>query len=230
MPFGEKGPAFKPAVGNASLTTDLNGKRMATPRDLMRDETLLDQLDQSCPAFLGMQDNILLLDDLQTALGALEELEVAITQATFNLILRWPKGKKVSLTKKLDSQHLQLAFSQKNEWFDITGDLQIDNEQVIDLRKLLELVKTSNGRFIELGADQILALSDDLRHKLELINQVTAGGKFHPLASLQMEDATTGMRMKTIHAWDQQTQKCIKPIPLSRRSRRRFKRNYATTN
>ncbi len=207
MPFGEKGPAFKPAVGNASLTTDLNGKRMATQRDLMREETLLDQLDQSCPAFLGMQDNILLLDDLQTALGALEELEVAITQATFNLILRWPKGKKVSLTKKLDSQHLQLAFSQKNEWFDITGDLQIDNEQVIDLRKLLELVKTSNGRFIELGADQILALSDDLRHKLELINQVTDDGKFHPLASLQMEDATTGMRMKTIHAWDQQTQK-----------------------
>jgi superfamily II DNA or RNA helicase len=207
MPFGEKGPAFKPAVGNASLTTDLNGKRMATQRDLMREETLLDQLDQSCPAFLGMPDNILLLDDLQTALGALEELEVAITQATFNLILRWPKGKKVSLTKKLDSQHLQLAFSQKNEWFDITGDLQIDNEQVIDLRKLLELVKTSNGRFIELGADQILALSDDLRHKLELINQVTDDGKFHPLASLQMEDATTGMRMKTIHAWDQQTQK-----------------------
>jgi superfamily II DNA or RNA helicase len=207
MPFGEKGPAFKPAVGNASLTTDIDGKRIATQRDLVREETLLDQLDQACPAFLGMPDNILLLDDLQTALGALEELEVAITQVTFDLVLRWPKGKKVSLTKKLDSAHLQLAFSQKNEWFDITGDLQIDNEQVIELQKLLELVKTSHGRFIELGQDQILALSDDLRHKLELINQVTDDGKFHPLASLQMEEATTGMRMKTIHAWDQQTQK-----------------------
>ena len=207
MPFGEKGPAFKPAVGNASLTTDLNGKRMATQRDLVREETLLDQLDQACPAFLNMPDNILLLDDLQTALAALEQLEVAIAQAPFDLVLRWPKGKKVSLTKKLDSAHLQLAFSQKNEWFDITGDLQIDNEQVLDLRKLLELVKTSNGRFIELGQDQILALSDDLRHKLELINQVTDDGKFHPLASLQIEEATTGMRMKTIHAWDEQTLK-----------------------
>ena len=207
MPFGEKGPAFKPAVGNASLTTDLDGKRIATQRDLIREETLLDQLDQACPAFLDMSDNTLLLDDLQTALGALEELEVAMTQATFDLVLRWPKGKKVSLSKKLDSQHLQLAFSQKNEWFDITGDLQIDNEQVLELQKLLELVRTSNGRFIALGTDQILALSDDLRHKLELINHVTDDGKFHPLASLQMEEATTGMRMKTIHAWDQQTQK-----------------------
>tara|TARA_R110000744_G_scaffold130926_3_gene238864 strand:+ start:15503 stop:19810 length:4308 start_codon:yes stop_codon:yes gene_type:complete len=207
MPFGEHGPALKPGVGNASLTTDLNGKRMATQRDLLREETLLDQLDQACPAFLSMADNVLVLDDLQTALTALEQLEIALNQAAFDLVLRWPKGKKVTLSKTLDSAHLQLAFSQKNEWFDITGDLQIDNEQVIELRKLLELVKTSNGRFIELGGEQILALSDDLRHKLELINQVTDDGKFHPLASLQMEEATTGMRMKTIHAWEQQTEK-----------------------
>ncbi|MGK0410151.1 MAG: SNF2 family DNA or RNA helicase [Shewanella psychromarinicola] len=207
MPFGEAGPAFKPGVGNASLTTELKGKRIATQRDLMREETLLDQLDQVCPAFLNMPDNSLVLDELQTALEALEQLELAINQATFDLVVRWPKGKKISLSKKLDSQHLQLSFSKKSEWFDISGDLQIDNEQVLELRKLLELVKTSNGRFVELGADQILALSDDLRHKLDLINQVTDDGKFHPLASLQMEQATSGMRMKTIHAWDQQTQK-----------------------
>jgi SNF2 family DNA or RNA helicase len=207
MPFGEEGPAFKPGIGNASLTTELNGRRLATQRDLVREETLLDQLDQVCPAFLNMPDNSLVLDDLQTALEALEQLEIAFSQRPFDLMLRWPKGKKVSLSKKLSSEHLQLAFSQKNEWFDISGDLQIDNEQVLELRKLLELVKTSNGRFIELGAEQILALSEDLRHKLELINQVTDDGKFHPLASLQMEEATSGMRMKTLHAWDKQTQK-----------------------
>ncbi|WP_068374839.1 DEAD/DEAH box helicase, partial [Paraglaciecola hydrolytica] len=217
MPFGEQGPAFKPGVGNASLTTDINGKRLATQRDLIYEESLLDQLDKACPAFLNMPDNSLVVDDLQSALETLEQLEIAISQAAFALVLRWPKGKKITLTKKLDSQHLQLAFSQKNEWFDISGELQIDNEQVLELRKLLELVRTSNGRFIELGAEQILTLSDDLRHKLELINQVTDDGKFHPLASLQMEEATSGMRMKTLHAWDEQTQKMhqankIKPL------------------
>jgi SNF2 family DNA or RNA helicase len=217
MPFGENGPALKPGVGNASLTNDINGKRIATQRDLMREETLMDQLDQVCPAFLDMSDNILLLDDLQSALAALEQLEIAIAQATFDLVLRWPKGKKVSLTKTLDSAHLQLSVGKKSEWFDITGELHVNKEQVIELRKLLELVKTSNGRFIQLDGDQILALSDDLRHKLEQINQVTDDGKFHPLASLKIEEATTGMRMKTIHAWDEQTQKMhqankIKPL------------------
>lgn len=207
MPFGENGPTCKPALGNASLTTDINGKRIATQRDLVREETLLDQLDQACPAFLDMPGNVLLLDDLQNALGALEQLEAASAQANFDLLLRWPKGKKISLTEKLDVQHLQLSVSKKSEWFDITGDLQVNKEQVIELRKLLELVRTSSGRFIELGAEQILALSDDLRHKLEQLNQLTDDGKFHPIASLQIEEATTGMRMKTIHAWDQQTQK-----------------------
>jgi SNF2 family DNA or RNA helicase len=207
MPFGEKGPALKPAIGNPNLTTEIDGKRIATQRNLVREEMLLDQLDQACPAFLQMSDNSLLLDDLQTAADALEQLQVAICEAKFDLILRWPKGKKINLTKRLDSQHLQLALAKKSEWFDITGDLQVDNEQVIELQKLLELIRTSNGRFIELGTDQILSLSDDLRNKLELINQVTDEGKFHPLASLQIEEATTGMRMKTLHAWDQQTEK-----------------------
>lgn len=207
MPFGENGPALKPAVGNASLTTDIAGKRIATQRDLVREETLLDKLDLACPAFLDMPDNVLSIDDLQSSLGALEQLESAIADANFDLILRWPKGKKVSLSKTLESKHLQLAVNKNSEWFDITGDLQVNNEQVIELRKLLELVRTSNGRFIELGTDQILSLSDDLRQKLEHINQVSDDGKFHPLASFQIEEATAGMRMKTIHAWDQQTKK-----------------------
>lgn len=207
MPFGEQGPACKPGVGNASLTTDINGKRIATQRDLVREEVLMDELDKACPAFLTMRDNVLVEDDLQEALEVLEQLEVCFAKNTFDLILRWPKGKKISLTKKLDSAQLTLSIGKKSEWFDITGNLQVDNEQVIELRKLLELVSTSNGRFIELGKDQILALSDDLRHKLEQINQVTDDGKFHPLASLQIEEASTGMRMKTIHAWEQQTEK-----------------------
>lgn len=207
MPFGEQGPTCKPSVGNASLTTDINGKRIATQRDLVREEVLMDELDQACPAFLTMQDNVLVEDDLQQALEVLEQLEACIASNTFDLILRWPKGKKISLTKKLDSAQLTLSVAKKSEWFDITGNLQVNNEQVIELRKLLELVSTSNGRFIELGQDQILALSDDLRLKLEQINQVTDEGKFHPLASLKIEEATSGMRMKTIHAWDKQTEK-----------------------
>lgn len=205
MPFGEQGPAFKPGVGSASLTAEIKGKRVATERDLMREEIGLDDLDKACPAFLKMSDNVLIEDDLQSALNVLEQLERAITQGHLEMILRWPKGKTLKISQPLDSAHLQLALGKSKEWFDITGGLQVSDEQVIDLRKLLELVNTSNGRFIRLGNEQVLALSEDLRHKLDLINQVTDDGSFHPLASMQVEEATSGMRMKTLHAWDKQT-------------------------
>lgn len=207
MPFGEAGPSYKPAVGNTNITTDLAGQRVATKRDLQGEEALLDQLDEACPAFLGMSDNVLLADDLSAALEVLEQLEDVAQSGQLDLVLRWPKGKKLSLTNKLGSEHLQLSIGKNKEWFDITGELQINQEDVLSLRKLLELVSTNNGRFIELDANQILVLSEDLRDKLEQINKVTDEGTFHPLASLQMEEATSGMRMKTLHAWEKQTQK-----------------------
>ncbi len=215
MPFGETGPAFTPGIGDASLSAEIDGQRLATQRDLVIEETLLDKLDKACPAFLAMPGNSLSLDEPEQALEALEQLELASSNEDFDLLLRWPKGKKISLSKPLESQHLQLALNKKPEWFDIGGDLSIDNEQVIDLRRLLALVGTSNGRYIELDSQHILVLSKDLRERLELMNQVIEDGRFHPLASLQVEKATTGMRMKTIDAWDKQTLKMRESIDIT---------------
>lgn len=206
MPFGEQGPALKPGVGNTSLTAEIKGVRVATERDLLREEIAMDHLDRTCQAFLKMSDNVLIEDDLQSALTVLEQLNSAIKQTDAELVLRWPKGKTIHLSQPLESTHLQVSLGKSKEWFDITGELQVSDQHVIDLRKLLELVSTSNGRFIRLEDQQVLALSNDLRHKLDLLDQVTQDGSFHPLSSIQVEQATSGMRMKTLHAWDKQTQ------------------------
>lgn len=218
MPFGEKGPVFKPAIGNVNLTTEIDGKRIATQRDLIKEQNLLDQLDQVCPEFLAMPGNILNVEDSLTALDTLQQLEQVVKQnaeaqnsesvtSLLPLTLRWPKGKKLKLSNTLTSEQLQLAVNKKNEWFDISGELKVDEQQVIDLKKLLELISQSNGKYIRLDSEQILTLSQELQAKLSYFNQITDEGKFHPLASFQIADATQGMRLKTIHAWDEQTKK-----------------------
>ena len=208
MPFGDEGPALKPMAGNAKLTAELANKRVATQRDLSREQQQMDALDQHCPAFLNMPDNVLHLEDPQSALATLEQLEQLINSEPppIPLRLRWPKGKKITLSKPLTREQLQLAIGKEAEWFDISGNLQIDEEQVLELRALLELVANSSGRFISLDSGQVLALSQDLRERLEQLNHATDAGKFHALASLQVAEATTGMRMRTLHAWEQQTQ------------------------
>ncbi|KZN36963.1 hypothetical protein N480_17010 [Pseudoalteromonas luteoviolacea S2607] len=207
MPFGDKGPAFHPAVGNASISAEIDGKRIATKRDLAAEQELLDKLDEQCPAFLAMADNQLSIADLQDALNALEQLEQAIkAEPPLAFKLRWPKGQKIQLTQSLQAHHLQLAIAKKNQWFDINGELKINDKQVIELKELLKLVEQSHGRFIELDSQQVVALSQSLHDKLIKLNQGTEQGKFHPLASPLVKEAATGMRMKTLHAWEQQSQ------------------------
>ncbi len=207
MPFGEDGPQFIPGVGSVNITTHLDGERIATQRDLIREQQQLDQLDKYCPAFLNMMDDRLICEDMETALETLEQLEYAQKQSDLTLLLRWPKGKRFALTTPLTSEKLQLAMTKTNEWFDVTGQAIIDGEEVIELKKLLALMSTSHGRYIELDEQRILALTDDVRNKLELLSQVTDEGKFHPLASPRVDQATQGMRMKTLDAWEKQTQK-----------------------
>lgn len=205
MPFGEDGPGFKPGVGNSNISTEIKGKRLATKRDLQAEETLLDKLDASCPAFLAMSDNVLLEAELHGALEVLEQVQNVAQTGDIDIVLRWPKGKKLKLSHNLKAEHLQLAVGKNKEWFGITGDLRVNDEQVLELRKLLELMQNTGQRFVQLDDEQILVLSQDLRNRLEKINQVTDNGKFHALASLQIEEATQGMRMKTLHAWEKQT-------------------------
>ena len=209
MPFGEDGPALQPAVGSANITTEINGKRVATQRNLIREQELLDKLDQACSSFLAMADTKLMLAEPQDALATLEQLEKLVKQPLDELPikLRWPKGKKLNLSQQLTSEHMQLAVNKKNEWFEIAGELKVNDEQVIELKKLLQLVSSSNGRFIELDQEQVLVLSDDLRRRVQTLAHSTDDGKFHPLASLQVAEATQGMRLKTLHAWETQTEK-----------------------
>jgi len=57
--FGENGPGFKPGTGNASLTTDIKGKVIASQRDLLREEMLNSvNSTQTCLLFLDMPDNV----------------------------------------------------------------------------------------------------------------------------------------------------------------------------
>ncbi|PCK31235.1 DEAD/DEAH box helicase [Pseudoalteromonas piscicida] len=217
MPFGEKGPVFHPGHGIATVSAEIDGKRLSTTRDLLLEQQRLDELDTHCPLFLEMIDNRLSLAQMDEALEVLQELETVINQdpCPMPIKLRWPKGKKVKLSNKLESQHLQLAMSKKNEWFDMTGELQVSNDQVIELKALLKMVATSNGRFIALDSEQVVALSSELKSQLDQLNHATEGGKFHPLAAPLIAEATTGMRMKTLPAWEEQNEKMQQAVAIT---------------
>ncbi len=212
QPMGALGPSLPPGHGNPTFSTEIEGKRLGTTRDLVQELDLLRAIAIACPTFEYLIDNKLLCDRLDDALTTLEQLEFFNSEhyeeipCTDNLsvVLLWPKGIKFKLSKQLGMGHMQLAMTKQKEWFSLEGQLEISEDRVIELKELLNLISRSNSRFVRLDDDEILTLTDELRQRLQALDQVSELGKFHLLASPVVEEATQGMRLKTLHAWQEQ--------------------------
>ena len=216
LPLGENGPAFKPGCGAKHISALIKHERLTTTRDLASEQQLLERLDDLCPAFEAMPENQLKVASADEAYEVLLTLEqvVSTEHHVLPLQLRWPKGKTLSISAELQSQHLQLALYRQNEWFNLQGELQLDDDKVLSIKTLLQLAEQSSSRFIKLESNQVLSLSKQLKAKLDNINLASEYGEFHPLAGKIINDAMSGMRMKTLHAWEHQTERMLEAEKL----------------
>ncbi len=61
---------------------------------------------------------------------------------------------------------------QRGQWFDIEGDVNIDEQTRISISELLELVGKSKGKFVKIGEGEFLALSEKLRAQLKALDAI----------------------------------------------------------
>jgi len=210
-PLGQDGPKLSPGLGLVTFATQINDKRVSTTRDLLQEQRQLQLLTEQCPSFEQMIDCRLVSERLDDALFTLEQLEHACvsnenidSEHKLDVVMQWPKGKTFKLSTKLSSDHLKLSITKQKEWFGLEGTLEVAEDRVIELKTLMSLIAQSSSRFVQLDDNQILSLTDELRKRLQTLEQVTVDGKFHPLASPLIDGATQGMRLKTLDAWQRQ--------------------------
>ena len=85
----------------------------------------------------------------------------------------WPEGqgfKIKHLSKGAGSWSGVLK--QRGQWFDIEGNVNIDENTRISISELLELVGKSKGKFVKIGEGEFLALSEKLRHQLQALDAI----------------------------------------------------------
>ena len=85
----------------------------------------------------------------------------------------WPEGqgfKIRSLTKGMSSWNGVLR--QRGQWFDIEGDVDIDEQTRLSISELLELVGKSKGKYVKIGENEFLALSEKLRNQLKALDAI----------------------------------------------------------
>jgi len=189
-PFGQGKSFYQPGSGGETVITEIDGKRYQTTRNLKEEKKLIDSLIANCPA-LNARNNLTNLwefDDPQDCLELLLQLQELKEQ----VVIEWPEGETIKVTSAASFAHLQLKVNGKQDWFEVTGELKLDENLVLELQQLLDLLEKSPGRFLPLGDGQFLALTETFRQRLEefrlFSEKQKKGRKLHQLSALALQD------------------------------------------
>ncbi|MFT5701549.1 MAG: SNF2 family DNA or RNA helicase [Desulforhopalus sp.] len=217
-PFLEGGHYLKPGQGVENIMAEVNGKRLQTKRNLALEEEKARDIEELCPildlAIDMEQDNdrewhLYDPDDCLQALMELQEIREKV-------IIEWPEGEKLSISQRVSVDNLNLKIrTNKQNWFAMSGELALDQGQVIELKELLLKVKESSGRFVEIADGQFIALTQEFRKRLEDINlfsdghidEETGNVLVHPLAAIQLEQIAEQARTDADKGWKDQLQR-----------------------
>lgn len=124
----------------------------------------------------------------------LELMEWMPEQAA-TLTMEWPEGEKIKLSTANPS-NWNVSLRSHGGWFDVEGEIPIDQDTILSIGQLLELMGEGHGRFVKLKEGQFLCLTDSLRRQLSRLDAVaqTVRGKTHitSLAAGLIGDALNG--------------------------------------
>ena len=190
-PLPGAGAYYPPGSGAESVIADMGGARVEARRNLNAEREAERQLIGACHSLEQgeAEHGEWLLGQPVACLELLTELQ-ELDPA--NVLVAWPDGESFKVSKKIDSKSVRLTIKRDKDWFAASGEVQLDENRILDLRALLELLRSSQGRFVALGDNQFLALSTELHRRLiELASfseQHGDGVRIHPLASFALEE------------------------------------------
>lgn len=217
-PFVEGGHYLKPGQGVENIMAEVNGKRLQTKRNLSLEEEKARDIEELCPILdlaIDMEqdnDREWHLYDPDDCLQALMELQAIRDK----VIIEWPEGEKLAISQRVSADNLNLKIrTNKQNWFAMSGELTLDQGQVVELKELLLKVKNSSGRFVEIADGQFIALTQEFKKRLEDINLFSDGHRdedsgevlVHPLAAIQLEQIAKQAKTHSDKGWRDQLQK-----------------------
>ncbi|GAB4199455.1 MAG: hypothetical protein OHK0057_32580 [Thermoflexibacter sp.] len=208
-PFASVPPYFKPAIGNHNVFTTIDGQKTQTMRDFKEEKANAREVIKASATLSNYDDGSYewLFEEPEDCLNVLLDLDLIKEK----IVIEWPEGEKLRITGKASFENLYLKVNQGKDWFDVSGELRLD-DKVISMQQLLQLMENSKGRFIQLDDGKFLALTEEFRKRLKEIgaySDTTKDGlRFHNLASLAFQDFADELKnIEVDKKWKEQIKK-----------------------
>lgn len=93
-------------------------------------------------------------------------------------LIEWPQKAQLRVNRPtIQSSDLRLSLRPMGNWFEMDGEVRLDDKTKITVAALLEKLREAKGNFIVLGESEYVALSDSLKKQLSLLEGVAARGR-----------------------------------------------------
>lgn len=212
MPFGADGPRVNPGSGRARLIAKVGDETLGVQRDLAAERSHLETTVDACPMLtppLADAPAAWLVEQPDQALALLERLH------TLNAVmaLDWPKGKAIRVdTAGLGA--LKVSVKSGSEWLALQGGVTLNEQLVVSLGRLLDWSASEKSRFIPMGEGRYLALTEELRSRLDELATVaeihrTDAARVTPVAAAWLDTTLKGADLDSDKAFRTQIDRLV---------------------
>ncbi|MDR0385483.1 MAG: DEAD/DEAH box helicase [Prevotellaceae bacterium] len=175
-PFGSHPPYCKPGQGGKALIASDNGERVKVIRNLDRENEYNMRINNELRTIESTRKTVDGLMTFNNPLDALELLDILERNQDISIV-EWPEGERVKIRKRVTTGDIRIKVKSNINWFELEGELKIDESTVITIDKLLEMLRNSRGRFVALSSGEFLVLSDQIRRHLSELAAYTTESK-----------------------------------------------------
>ena len=189
-PFGPEGPAYVAGLGGHSVLASIGGQQVRARRDLDAEVAARRALVLACPTLDSCgagQGHEVMVEGLEPCLDLLLELQAR----TDTVVLEWPEGRKLTVGAA-GAQPMRFKVRQVRDWFTVEGSVSVGEDEVLEMRFLLDRLDRAQGRFVPLGDGRFVALTHRLQTQLRQLAAVSeadkTGQRVHALGAAAVGD------------------------------------------
>ena len=211
-PLGSEPPYMKPGKGGKVVYGTIEGEKCQAVRLMDQEKIHANTLSNAINRHLDAD----LVEDTAYFNDPYDCLELLETVAANDdiAVVEWPEGERFRIKKSVSFGQMQLSVKRAKSWFELEGELNIDENTVLAIAELLKKNHESHGRFIELGNGEFVALTEELKKQLNELETMVQMEKnkvtVNPFAAHALTDLSTKVAsFKTDAGW-KEFQKRIK--------------------
>lgn len=162
-----------PGEGEALIADSAHDKNYRIRRNLKQEKETFEAIAAKIESIGDVSDDITPTSNvLLNTLGILQVMEYAKEQKDL-CILEWDTDQKLKVKHPHHPQEWNVSLKSKSGWFEIEGEVRIDEETVLSMAELLQLFSQRQKNYLRLNDEEYLIISDALRKQLAKLEAVS---------------------------------------------------------